>query len=847
MKLNWFSNLSFKEIFFNKRFTLLFLLNVSLGFFGLFLLENFKVGIDQMVSERSSRLLGADLSMISRFPIASEKIKTSESFLGDNLKDKAIMRSLFSMARIGDKAKLVYLVSLDGKFPFYGNLQLDAKDYYPKSLKQPSEKEVWVYSDVLELLSVKKGDSLKIGDTDFIISRVVTDDPQQGLQMGNLAPKVYISNKGLKRANLIRPGSTVRYHEMYKLKRKLSELELEDLQKKLDDNALRLLTPEKSAQRVSRVVNYLNDFLGLVSLVALFLACVGVFYLYRSHLDSKRRQMAIFKILGMPKGQVFRMYCLHLFILGSVGLLASILVAWISFPILNKFLVNFLSFELKNSFSFSKFFSFYATGLLGIFCLGLPLIHSFLKDSPAIAFQDLEDISQARVASALRYLPFFIYFICLSFYSANSFKVGGLFLALFLGSALLIFPISFQFLKTLKAFTKKVNLVGRLAVLNLIRFRWASVVIFLTLSMTSILMGLIPQIQHNITQELDLNGPVAKPSFFLFDIQDEQIQELRQFLKDDQIEYLGLSPMVRGRFIKINDRLMEASTEKKMTREEQAEQRFRNRGINLSFREELTHSEEIVEGKELVGKWDSEKEEIPPVSIEQNYARRLGIKIGDTLEFDILGVPVLAKVQNLRKIKWTSFIPNFFIQFQGGVLDDAPKTWLLSLPALGEGKQNFIRRLSDKFPNISSVDVSRAIEKVANLISQMALAMKFMASLSLIVGMMVLFAITSNQIQSRSREFGLFRMMGMEKNNIKKIIYTEVALLSLSSSVVGIMFSLLISWLLSDLVFTSPWQWTLTPILVVLVGIPLVSFMTAFFVCRNTLQIKASDLIQTSM
>ena len=49
------------------------------------------------------------------------------------------------------------------------------------------------------------------------------------------------------------------------------------------------------------------------------------------------------------------------------------------------------------------------------------------------------------------------------------------------------------------------------------------------------------------------------------------------------------------------------------------------------------------------------------VSIELDFARDLGVGVGDTLVFDIQGVPVELLVSSLRTVEWESFSINFFL------------------------------------------------------------------------------------------------------------------------------------------------------------------------------------------
>ncbi len=74
------------------------------------------------------------------------------------------------------------------------------------------------------------------------------------------------------------------------------------------------------------------------------------------------------------------------------------------------------------------------------------------------------------------------------------------------------------------------------------------------------------------------------------------------------------------------------------------------------------------------------------MSVEEEYARDLGLKVGSQIVFDVQGVPVPLTVSSLRKVRWESFGINFFWVVEPGVLDRAPQMRIASvrLPAGGE-------------------------------------------------------------------------------------------------------------------------------------------------------------------
>ena len=126
--------------------------------------------------------------------------------------------------------------------------------------------------------------------------------------------------------------------------------------------------------------------------------------------------------------------------------------------------------------------------------------------------------------------------------------------------------------------------------------------------------------------------------------------------------------------------------------DEQRRNAFRTRSFNLSYRNHLLESEQLLEGRPFSGPYDAQSGKPAEISVEHKYAEALGLSIGDTMGIEVAGIPIDAVVVNLRRVKWTSFQPNFFVQMQPGVLDQAPKTFLGTLHHLSDNKKQRVQK-----------------------------------------------------------------------------------------------------------------------------------------------------------
>src|SRR5690606_26752464 len=84
------------------------------------------------------------------------------------------------------------------------------------------------------------------------------------------------------------------------------------------------------------------------------------------------------------------------------------------------------------------------------------------------------------------------------------------------------------------------------------------------------------------------------------------------------------------------------------------------REYRVTYRDSLHHSEEMIDGEihHLKNARDSVW-----VTISEGMLDNLDVKIGDSLVFDVQGVPIKAFISGVRKVDWPKDPPNFIFVF----------------------------------------------------------------------------------------------------------------------------------------------------------------------------------------
>ena len=122
--------------------------------------------------------------------------------------------------------------------------------------------------------------------------------------MGQIAPKVLVSKKGVEWGDFLSLGSTAFHSVYFKTNQPVNELLKNKVIDTINDTSIRVRTMDDTSGQVGRVLQYLSDFLGIVSIVALMLSMVGSFYLYLSFILKKRKTISILKSIGLSIQQI---------------------------------------------------------------------------------------------------------------------------------------------------------------------------------------------------------------------------------------------------------------------------------------------------------------------------------------------------------------------------------------------------------------------------------------------------------------------------------------------------------------------------------------------------------------
>lgn len=773
---------------------LLWIVSLGAAVSGLMVIDVYRASLARTLNVQGSKILSADISLSSRRRLSESEQKKFRDLLPLATR-YATATEIIAMTSSPKESRLSNLKFVDESYPLIGELVIEGEQQTTSRHGADFNNlpSAWAAPDLQVLLGVQLGDKIKIGQVEFVIRGWIKKDSTQTFRMGSIAPRIYLPLKFLNDTKLVQFGST--FGET--LYAALPVPSSEDLKKKaealLPDPILQVTVPADLEQGSLRVLSRVLDYLGLVGLVTLALGWIGVYYLGRRWLVLEQPTGGVLKALGLSRRELKRLWVLKLTLILLAGVVLGGALAWsLSVAVIPLF---------KNALpdDFILVWSWRSTATLLLVGPGmgwLLLSENIFRVARGPALDMVAGVEK-ETRSIFTWILFLSGLgwmgVALTFLQARSWVVTYSFLGALLGSLVVVLALGLLGLGLVRATrSPRQRWLWHTASALWLRRPALTLLLISVSALCGLLSQLIPHLEKTLVGELNSPEAIERPALFLFDVQDEQLQPIKEQLQSHGIAISQTSPFIRARLIKVNEEDFErAEITALSTREQEMDARLRNRGVNLSFREVLGPAEKNVEGKAF----DALTIDPAEISVETGYADRMKIRLGDHLVFDVQGVEVAAHVANLRSVNWDSFEPNFFMEFKPGVIDAAPKTWIITVKRHPNFSPAEIQRLIAKdFPNATSINVQEAVDTISALLTKLGSGLRLASRLSLALGLFVFMMILLFQLLSSERDWIQLHRQGLTRNEIFRLQFLSYATLGIWGALLGSALSLLVCW-----------------------------------------------------
>jgi len=807
---------------------LLFTASLITGIAAVVALDSFSRIMENDIDRNAKELVGADLVVNGDKKFGKELLAIFDSTRLDQASE-ADMASMVLFLHNG-QSRLIRLVAFEGPFPFYGKIETQPADAYEKI---KTGRYAMMDETLASQFEVSSDDSLRLGNTVFKVAGVVSNIPGGGGIMASFTPSIYISMNELDSTGLVQYGSRVNYKRFFKTG---TEEETQTLIKNIEPSLKRLGysydTVQERKEGLGEGFLSVYRFFSLLAFVALVLGCIGVASSVHIYATEKRDEVAVLRCVGSSGWQAFNIFFIQIFVLGILGsIVGSFLGIGIQqlVPVLLK---GILPFKVEFSISWvSLLMGLIIGAIVSVLFSILPLVS--VRFVPPLTVlragtEPSKKISKTKVAAIVLIGLFPLAFAAIQ--TKN--LMTGVFFFLGLGAALACLTMVAMILLFLvrRYFPNGAGFILRHSLSSLFRPNNQTRVLLVTIGLGAFIISTLNIVEESMLGQVEFTGQSNQSNTILFDIQPGQKDGVIKLMEDNKLKVNQVVPIITCRLSELKGKSTQILAQDTLDKIPNWALR---REYRVTYRDSLHHSEELIKG-ELHHK-KAEKDSVW-VTISEGMEESLDITLGDSLVFDIQGVPVKARIAGIRKVDWPKDPPNFIFVFPTGVLENAPQIFVTTTRIDDHQKANaFQQQLVLQYPNVSLIDLRLILSTVNGLFEKLGLVIRFLAMFSIITGLIVLAGAVINSKYLRIKENVLLRTIGARTRQIIKITLIEYAWLGLFSALTGMILSLGGGWLLTKYFFEITFAFDWLELLLISAGVVLLTVLIGWFNSREVI------------
>jgi putative ABC transport system permease protein len=754
--------------------------------------------ISQGVRAQAAEVLAADLRMESPSPIPPRYFAEARSRGLRTAQVISFPTAIFS----GDLSQLAGLNAVTATYPLRGHLRIaDAPFGVARATNQvPGSGEVWVDARIIAQLKLTLGASLRIGTAAFKVTQVLDYRPDQGTGFVSLAPAALLNLDDLAATQLVQPGSRATYAALFAgTPTAITAFREYLIAAKAPSERLRDV--EESSRQLNSAIDRASRFLNLASLASVLLAAVAVVMGARRYAARHIDAVALMKCMGAAQGFVLSISIIELTLLALFAVAIGAALGYLAQEGLVWLLKGLIRNELPAA-SWAPLPIALVTVVAMLIGFALPPLLQLKNTPPARVLR--KTVAAPPLRYGVSYLLALAALFAILWSMVRDTELVLSVLAGVLGVGLLLTLAGFALVRLTGRLRGGVGVAWRYGLANVSRRGTGSVVQIVAFGLGLMVLLLLAVVRGDLLADWRRSLPSDVPNNFLVNIRPEQRQELQTFLQSHGFGSPQMFPMVRARITAIN-----AKPAQSLKFSGDAARGYVEREQNLTWSAGMMEDNQLIAGRW----WTAAESGKPLVSISSEYADALHLQVGDKLSFDVAGEALNVQVASIRKIRWDSFRPNFFLVFPPGLLDGAAGTYMTSL-YLTPTQRPALADLVRQFPTISVFDVDAILKQIRDIMDRASLAVQYVFLFTLAAGIVVLLAAVQSTRDERRYESAMLRTLGASRGTVLQGVAAEFSALGFLSGTLAAFGATGVGWILARRLFSleytlDPWVWVI--------------------------------------
>ncbi len=804
----------------------IFLACLVLGVGAIAAVGSLNAAVEAGIRADARTLLGGDVSARLAYRPASESERqflAASGTLSETAKLRAMARSLD-----GERHSLIELQAVDDTYPLYGTVALAPSQTLGAALT-PDDGGFGAVSEaaIASRLGLSLGDQFRVGEAVLRLRAIIESEPDAAFAGLAFGPRIIIPRAALEATRLIRPGALVTYDYRLRLAPESDTASwTRAARAAFPEAGWQLRSSADASPALQRLIDRVGLFLNLAGITALLVGGVGIGNAVAGYVASKTAAIATLKCLGASNRLVFAAYFAQILALALLGIAVGLLLGGVAPALVAPLLKGLLPVSLRLGLYPTPLAIAGLCGVLTTLVFALWPLAAIGQVSPGALFRDrvapwaftpgrpaLRAVPGARPVGPRHFAPL----------AAAASAVAALALAAlivltaadrkialwYVGSALaafLLFRIAGALVvAAARLMPRPARPLLRLALGNLHRPGAPTARIVLSLGIGLSVMSALALVEGNLAIEIEGRLAEHAPADFFIDIQPDQLAGFAEIVRAMPGASFDQVPMLRGRITRLNGTPVE---EAPVAPEAQWALRS-DRG--------LTYAATLPSGSRLVaGEWWPADYHGPPlVSFDAELARGMGLGVGDTLTVNLLGRDITARIASLRRIDWARLGISFAIVFAPGTLEAAPQTHLAAVYVMPAEEEGLVRRVTERFPNVSAIPVREALAALARVVVTIGVAIRLVALVTLAAGILVLGGAVAAGHRRRVYDAVVLKVLGATRGALAASFLIEHGLVGLLTALVAAGLGTLAAYALVTGPLKSEWVFLPGPLLAI--------------------------------
>lgn len=775
----------------------IFLACLALGVAAIAAVGSLRSAIEAGLAREGAALLGGDASVEFTYRFANETERAWMNEIATHVSETVDFRSMLVIDDGTTREQaLTQLRAVDDAYPLVGEVVLDPPIPLAEALAGGDLPGLVTERILADRLGLTPGDTVTLGTQDFTLTALLTRFPDNTTGGLSLGPRSIVLTDALAQSGLIGPGTL--YSTDYRMtlpdNADLSVLKTQ-AQARFADSGMRWRDARAGAPGISEFVDRLGAFLVLIGLSSLAVGGVGISAAVQSYLAGKARSIATLKTLGASRRVIFASYGLQISALSLLGVIIGLVLGAGMLIAIAPVLSALLPVPAQFGLYARPLIEAASYGLLTAALFSLAPLARAQETRPAALFRDTlaggRTWPSAPILLAMALLLAAL--IGLASWFSQSWELT---LATFAGLAVTLLVLAgLGALVTRAARTAHGRARGPL--------RWALAAmgqrgsetgpVILSLGLGLSVLASIGQVDGALRGAIQGNLPQIAPSYFVVDIQPNQIDAFRQRVETDPgVSKMEAAPMLRGIITRINGQ---------PAREVAGDHWVIQGDRGVTYAPAPPPGTNITEGS-----WWPEGYTGPnQISFAAEQAQELGLSLGDTLTVNILGRDIEGQITSFREVKFETAGIGFVMAMNPAALAGAPHSWIASIYADEAAEAALIRDISRANPNITAIRVRDGIDRAAEILGGIAQATRYGAAVSLATGLLVLIGAALAAERARRYEAAILKTLGATRGQILRSFAWRAALAGVAAALVALAAGIAGGWAVARLVMQVPY------------------------------------------